>query len=310
VPSSPSSPLPLRNSILALFAAIFLGVLVALGRDQLVPRVDSSRDLSRLIEVPVLVEVPNVRPGLGRRTALLTAAENESYQSLRASLEMALPPTEQRTVLVSSAVHAEGKTTVTARLGRALVEAGHSTLLVSADLRRPELHNHFDLPPGAGVEEILSVLHQSAGRADPTFRRALVAAIAEVPLKGRGRPRPGKLGLLRSGTTVPDPARLLSPETMSGFVEELQRLDYQYVLFDGPPLLGIADSQVMSQEVDHLLIVSRLDALTLGSANDLRDALSLTGSRPLGLVVIGGRFEMSPYYLHSAPAPAAGARSG
>ena len=303
-PSSASSPKPLRNAVLALFAATLLGVLIALGRDQLVPRVNSSRDLSRLVDVPVLIEIPDVKTGIARRRALLTAAENEAYQALRASLEVAVPPTEQRTLLISSAVHGEGKTTVTARLGRALAESGHSTLLVSADLRRPQLHHQFGVPNAAGVGDALSVIHQSRGDAGPALQEALRAAISTIPLSGRGRRKPGRLALLNSGSNLPDPARIISYETVSRFIEELGSLDYRYVLFDGPPLLGIADSQVIAQEVDQLLIVARLDTLRLENVNDLSDALARTGKRPLGLAVIGGRAEMSPYYLPSAAIPA------
>ena len=300
VPASPSAPRPLRNSLLALFAGIFLGVLVALGRDQLVPRVGDSRDLSRLTDVPVMIEVPYVRGRIGRKASLLTAAENEAYQSLRAAVEVALPPSEQRVILVSSAVHAEGKTTVTARLGRALAEAGHSTLLISADLRRPELHTHFGVRVEAGFCDVLSVFHQDPSAFDVSMLEAIVAP---VPLQGRGRRQPGRLDLLTSGTKVSAPARLLSHETMRRFVDMLPDLDYSYVLFDGPPLLGIADSQVTAQEVHELLLVARLDRLTLENVSDLRDALARTGRRALGLVVIGGRSEMSPYYLPTPPAP-------
>lgn len=299
VPDAPSSPRPLLNTALALLAALFIGVLVALGRDQLVPRVSSSRDLSRLTDVPVMIEVPYVRARLRRRASLLTAAENEAYQSLRAALEVALPPTQQRALLVSSAVHAEGKTTVAARLGRALAEGGHPTMIVSADLRRPELHNHFGLSlRAAGLGDVLSVLHQDPSQFDISM---LDAIVHRVPLQGRGRRQPGRLDVLTSGSRSVDPARLLSHETMRRFVDEVRQLDYRYVIFDGPPLLGLADSQVTAQEVDELLIVARLDRITLENVGDLRDALARTGKRALGLAIIGGRAEMSPYYLPTGP---------
>jgi len=150
-PDRPDTPRPARNTALAIVLGIFLGVLVALGRDQLVPRIGGARELSRLLELPVLVSIPYVRRRLGRRTRVLSGIEYEAYQTLATAMRFALTPADgPHTILVTSALHAEGKSTVTTRLGRALAQAGQPTLLVSADLRWPTLHEltGTDLGPG------------------------------------------------------------------------------------------------------------------------------------------------------------------
>jgi Mrp family chromosome partitioning ATPase len=84
---------------------------------------------------------------------------------------------------------------------------------------------------------------------------------------------------------------------MAAFIEQLRNLDYDYILLDAPPLLGIADSQVLARHVDELLLVNRLDRLTLDHISELREVLDRLDTRPLGIVAIGARGEMSPYYL-------------
>jgi Mrp family chromosome partitioning ATPase len=79
--------------------------------------------------------------------------------------------------------------------------------------------------------------------------------------------------------------------------ELLSRLDYAYVLVDAPPVLGIADTQSLGRNADHLLYVARLDRITLDNLMDARDVLDRIEAHPVGVVVIGARSEASPYYV-------------
>jgi capsular exopolysaccharide synthesis family protein len=297
-PSSPTSPRPVRNAILALFGSLFLGVLVALGRDQLTPRVAGTRELGRLLDLPVLVGIPYIRGRRGRRRRALSGVELEAYQTLRASLEVQSPGDRTQVILVTGALHAEGKTTATARLGRALAQAGRRTLVVSADLRVPRLHEMFGLPLGVGLADILAVLDWDSA----TFDDALLERARHVVVSGlRGRERRGELHVITSGTRAKEPGRLISSPAMAAFIEQLRNLDYDYILLDAPPLLGIADSQVLARHVDDLLLVSRLDRISLDHIAELREVLDRLDARPLGIVVIGARGELSPYYLARRP---------
>ena len=178
-PDERSSPKPVRNGVLALFLGLFIGVLVALGRDQLVPRVSSQRELSRLIDLPLLASIPYVNRRFGLRPKVLSGIEYETYQSLAASVRFALPPTDEpRLVLVTSALHAEGKSTVTARLGAALAQAGQRTLLVSADLRWPTLHEHVEGPLAPGLTDILQRFERNEDR--DAIRHSMLSYIVPV----------------------------------------------------------------------------------------------------------------------------------
>jgi non-specific protein-tyrosine kinase len=298
LPTSPAAPKPVRNGVLALFLSLFIGVLVALGRDQLVPRVANQRELSRLIDLPVLASIPHVTRRFGLRPKVLSGVEYETYQSLAASVRFALPPEhEPRLVLVTSALHGEGKSTVSARLGGALAQAGHRTLLVSADLRWPTLHEIFETPSSPGLTDVLTGI--DAGDDGDAVRSRLESSIVPV----HDRTRRGTLHLLPSGSKVPDPTQLLTAQAMSAVADALTDLDYVYVLIDSAPILGIADSLALARAVQHVLFVARLDRLTLDTIFDAREVLDRVDSDPVGMVVVGARGDASPYYMTAARPP-------
>ena len=273
-PQAPFSPRPVRNALFAFFAAIFVAALAVVARAQLKPRVSGSRELSRLLELPVLAEVPHVRRPLGHRPATLSAAEYEAYQTLQAAVRRRLPA-NRRTVLVTSALHGEGKTEVTAALGLVLSQSMHRTWLVSADMRRPKLHELFDVDQTPGLSEIL-VGARNGGS-------------SEIFQLSAARTGSGSLHVLASGRIPPDPAQLLAGDSLDGFFEEIQESEYDYVLLDGPPLLGLVDSQVLAQRVDGVLIVCRPDRHTPETALALRELLQRLEVDPIGVVMVGSR---------------------
>jgi capsular exopolysaccharide synthesis family protein len=230
---------------------------------------------------------------------LLSGAEVEAYQTLRSSLELTMPSDRRpHMLLMTGALHAEGKTTATARLGRALAQGGNRVLLVSADLRVPRLHELFGLPLGFGLSDILAVLDW---KSEPMDDSLLEQAMHHVIVPAESQARRGELDVITSGTRAKDPGRLIAGPAMRAFLESIRGLDYDYVLVDAPPLIGIADSQALARHVDDVILVNRLDRLTLERLAELRDVIDRLGIRPLGIVVIGTRGEISPYYMQRRP---------
>jgi capsular exopolysaccharide synthesis family protein len=282
-PTEPYSPRPLRNSLFAFFAAAFIAALVVLTRAQLKPRVSGARELSRLFDLPVLTEVPYVRRAMGHRPQTVSSVEYEAYQTLQASIRRQLPATRQRTLLVTSALHGEGKTEVTAALGLVLSQAGQRTWLVSADMRWPKLHELFDVEQTPGLAEVLE------GRRNGGSERIFELSAA--------RSGSGLLHVLASGRTPRDPAQLLASDALDGFFEDIRQSEYDYVLLDGPPLLGLVDSQVLAQRVDGVLIVCRPDRLTPETTLAMRELLDRLEVQALGLAIVGARGS-THFYLH------------
>lgn len=291
VPATPVEPHPIRDAGLGALLGLFVGVLIAIAREQLVPRVSGPRELSRLLDLPVLVSVPPV----SRRTRkAFSGAEYEAYQALATSIRFALPPTDRpRTLLLTSAVHGEGKSTVASRLSRALAKAGHRTLVVSADLRRPTVHELLDVPVAPGLGDILGGL---AGQSFEGARDQVVGAIRQA---GRGST---VLDVLPSGSGSVDPTAVLVDPALDRFFEVVADLDYVYVLVDAPSLLGIADSHALARRCESVLYVEKLDRVTIEKVIDARDVLDRLDRRPIGAVVVGVRGEESPYYVTDRPA--------
>jgi Mrp family chromosome partitioning ATPase len=292
VPDAPASPRPFRNAVLALFVSVFIGILAALARDQLWPRVGDQREMSQLLDLPVLAALPETAGRLRlRRAAVNTRVEQEAYQTLSASLRLALPPDREHVILTTSALHAEGKTSVTDRLGRTLAGTGQRTLIVSGDLRWPRLDALAGVDEQAGLSDLLA-LAQTTGTLSPEdIREAIVPGTTR---EGRGR---AGADILPAGSRTGDQAaQLLSSDTLSLIFDAITELGYTYVLVDAPPILGVGDTQVLASYCDELLVVTRIERLTLSTIIDLRDMLDRTGVHPLGLVVIGAKTEASPYY--------------
>lgn len=311
VPGGPDSPKPLRNAVLALFVGIFLGILVALLRDQLRPRFGSARELGQFLDLPVMARIPEY--GRRRPQPAAMRVEQESIQSLSASLRIALPATQSgqtSVVLVTSSVHAEGKTSVTSKLARALASSGQRTLLISGDLRWPRLDALLGVDGRPGFSDLLAA--QRNGTLTPERLRSAI-----VHPEGRDRAS-GGADVLPSGTMSGDAAQLIASGAVEPFLDEVRRLGYAYVLIDAAPLLGIVDAKLIGRACDAVLLVSRLERISVSGAMDLRDELDRVGVPTVGVVVIGGTSETSPYYTGSSfgdlsggatpPAPRIGSR--
>jgi tyrosine-protein kinase len=287
-PGKPFSPRPIRNAVFAFFAACFLAVLAALARERSVRRLDGPRELSRLMRLPILSNVPSVRGARGRRRTHVRGAELEAYEAVRASLEFQLGATKHHTVMVTSAYPGEGASEVTAHLGEALAAANRPTLLVDADPRNASLHEFFSLPSGPGFPGLLRAA-RTAGTGDVS--RAVDEALAESRITEQ-------LSVLAHGDRAERPSRLLAGDGLEAMAvfDELSRRNFDYLLIDGPPLLGVVEAQIMAQLVDAVLLVARLDRLSVDDVHDLREVLERNEIKALGLVVVGGEGPV-PYYL-------------
>jgi len=286
-PAAASSPRPVQNTIFALFAATFLAILAALARDQLAPRVGGTRELSKLTGLPALAAVPPPhRSQSGAPKVPAGEADDEAYDGLRAALEFRLPAGSQHVLLVTSALPGEGKSTVTAGLGRALAQAGHRTLLVSANLRRPTLDELFGFGGVPGLANVLNSFHQNGQVSAGALIERAVRAVPEAL-------GPEELQVMPSGSASASPVRLLSTGALVTFFDQLGRSDYDYILVDGPPLLDLIDGQLLAQWVDGMLVVSSLDRLTPQAAVELHELLEQVEAKALGIVVVGSRGQRS-----------------
>lgn len=193
------------------------------------------------------------------------AAAAEAYRTLRTNILFAGVEKPIRTLLVTSPVPDDGKSTTLANLAVTLAQSGHSTILVDADLRRPAQHTLWGLPNDRGLT---SLMLDSSLLANPPLQSTLVE----------------HLHVLSSGPQPPNPADLLLSKAMDTVIEALRgRADY--VLFDAPPVLAVTDALVLVGKVDGVLLVIKAGTTRRDQAEKARDALNRVNARIIGVAL-------------------------
>ncbi len=284
-PSSPFTPRPVRNGVVAFFAATFLLILIAIGRDLLRPRVSDPRELARLMGLPVLARVPLIKGRFGRQATTQLVAE-EAYQTLHASISYAHRESG-KVILITSALEKEGKTTTAIGLAKALARAGEKTLLICADFRLPTLHERLGIKRSPGFSDLLHTAHDGS--------KDVVMAVNQTIRRVGSGSGAGTLDVIPSGSRVGNPAELLFGGSLEVVLEALATLKHDHVIIDGPPMLAIADAHALAEKADSLLLVSRPDRLTVEQAVETRERLAWLHTNVLGLVVCG-RFRTDHAY--------------
>jgi len=272
-PTKPTSPRPVRNAAFAFVAALFIAVLVALGRERIAPRVGERRDLERLSGVPIVTEIPDAG-----RSAAGAAAERDAFDTLAAVVAAQLPPQRQKVLLVTSPLADKGKARVTAGLSRALAQSGETALVVDADLRRPSLEQLFGMERAPGLAEILA-----AARHGDTETAA--GMIVEPPASASSRRRTGILAVLGAGEAA-SPS-LVSPDALTVLFHELRESAFTFVVIHAPPLLEPEGCRAWAQHADAMLVVSRLEKMAPNELVELRDQLEQVDTTVLGHVLLG-----------------------
>jgi capsular exopolysaccharide synthesis family protein len=271
-PTSPSSPKRLRDGEIALVIGLLLGLGAAFAAEYFDDKVYTKDEAERLSGgVPVLAIIPRVKSWKRtRRSMLITAVDpfssaTEAYRSLRTSLQFAGHDGQLKTILVTSASGAEGKTSTVANLGVVLATAGERVLIVSCDLRRPRLAAFFGRGETPGFTSLL------LGQGGPIDA---VQPVLHVP----------GLFLLGTGPIPPNPAELLG----SGKAAEIFGLlsaDYDVLLIDSSPLLPVADPLVLSGYADGVLLVVMVGQTTRAEVERASELLAQVNARPTGIVL-------------------------
>lgn len=315
VPGSPSSPKTARNTFAALLIGLLLGVALGTARDALDRRLRHSPDVVEVLDHPVVGHIraealghagtsAEAADGLGP----LAASDQESFGILRQNVRHMAAAGGRRTVLVTSPMAEEGKSTVAACLAAATAAAGLRTLLVECDMRRPVLAQRLGINAAPGLTDYLT------GDARPQEVLQPVAGIADrrngSSAQANGGQTASSLVCIVSGRTVPNPAELLSSERFHAFLGQVGQV-YDSVILDTPPLLPVADTLAIVPDVSTLLVCVRLQRTTRDQARAAQSALDRLPQRPVGLVLTDLREKEDGYYYGYYGAPtAAGAASG
>lgn len=280
-PDGPFSPDLRRTLAFAVFVGLSFGIGIAFLRDRLDGRIRSRDDLEEHTGVPVLGIVPRV----GRRfrsnpSRLLTISDpdssaSEAFRALATSLLKLVRESRAKSVLVTSAKEAEGKTLTVANLGVVLARAGKRVVLVSADLQRPKLENLFPSSDGTGLTDVLTV---------PWHARDALSQVAIT-----------NLSMLRAGPIPSNGNPMLNPESMSEVLSQCGR-DADIVLIDSAPLLGAADPIALAIAADVIVVVADARRTDRSALDEVRRLLDGIGTPVIGSVLTNADRASYPYY--------------
>ena len=267
VPDEASSPKILRNLGVGLILGLLLGLGVAVLRHVLDTRVRNEDDVRAVTASPILGVVAydqdvSSHPVILRDQPL--AAPSEAVRRLRTNLQFIDIANRQRSIVISSSIPGEGKSTIAINLAVSLADAGARVILVDADLRRPSIAEYLGIEGGVGLTTVL------IGRAE-----------VEDVVQPLGKT---SLDLLPAGQIPPNPSELLGSVAMADLLERLSE-SYDMVLLDSPPLLPVTDAVVLSNLAGGALVVAGVDRIHRPQLQQSLESLETAGAHLFGIVM-------------------------
>jgi capsular exopolysaccharide synthesis family protein len=226
---------------------------------------------------------PDGKKGLPQVYAISQAKSlaSEAFRTLRTNLQFSSLDKPLRSLVVTSAVATEGKTTTAANLAVVMAQAGRSVVLVDGDLRRPAAHKLFGLSNGAGLTAALIE--------DPD---ALNGYLQECEVEN--------LRVLTAGPVPPNPQELLGSQRMEELLRKLEA-EADIVVVDSPPTLVVADANILAARADGVLMVINTGRTRRAAVQQAAEGLRQVGANLLGgvLNMVDTRRGRSSYYYYS-----------
>jgi len=286
VPESPIKPKKKLNMLLGIVIGLGLG----LGAAFLLEYVDTSirnlAEVERLVNLPILGAIPQVKTKVNKKDQIAKIASHlithhvpkspisETFRAIRTNLQFVNPDDPLKTIVVTSSMPEEGKTTVAVNLAIVLAQSGAKTILVDADLRKPVVHRLFGLDSNHGLTDLLM------GKTGLSS----VIRLTDIP----------NLKLLPSGAVPPNPSELLSSKRMKSVIERLKE-HFDYVIFDSPPAIPVTDAAVLGSEVDGTLMVVEIGRTQRHALSRAKEMLENVRARLVGVVLNNIASGLGPY---------------
>lgn len=286
-----------KNLAIASMLGLILGAGLALLLEFLDNTIRRIEDIERLIDRPVLGLLPLFRepgknPVAGRDTArdlshvCVThpkSSLSEAIRSLRTSLIFSSAEGMPRTLLVTSSMQGEGKSTTATNLAAVLAQSGSRVLLMDADLRRSSLHKDYLVPRSPGLTNCIAQPDQVGALEGPAIHATDIPGLSVMP----------------AGHSTPSPAELLSSSRLIRVLDDCRRL-FDYVIVDAPPILGLADAVILSRVVEGVILVAATGSTGKESFRLSVRRLAQVQAPVLGVVMNRVDLESSEYAYYSS----------
>lgn len=190
----------------------------------------------------------------------------ESFRSLNTNIKLLGSDSSIRSIVISSSIPSEGKSTISSHLAQAAAAMGQKVLLIDADLRRPQVHRWIGVDNNEGLSNILAT------------GLDVEEAIIKVP-------QWENLSVITAGDIPPDPTRLLSSQKMLNLMEKLKREGkYDLIIYDTPPILGFADGRILATRTNGVVLVVRIGKTDRSLLKQNIDNIRMSNVPILGLV--------------------------
>jgi capsular exopolysaccharide synthesis family protein len=267
-PETPFEPNTRFLGVTGLALGLGAGVILALLLTIFDTRVRTAADIERVIHLPALATIVRARQSQQPATTVAhdpSSRRAEGFRRLQANLQYLDVGKRLSSVVVTSAVPGEGKSTTALNLALAVAENGKSVLVIDADLRRPAIALDTGLEAAAGLTTIL-------------IGRATLEDVVQPWGEHDG------LHVLTSGEIPPNPSQLLDSPAMHRVLDEAVKT-YDLVVVDCPPVLPVVDASVLGRHVDGVLLVIGLRQVRRQQVRSALAAITAVGATPLGLVI-------------------------
>lgn len=264
---------PRRAMVLAaaMLMGLMLGTGLALTRDWADQRLRSAEHIREVLGLPILGVVPHIR---NQESASLRgqAVQSEpmsdvaeAYRTVRTAIFFGASGGEEaKTILFTSPAPGDGKSTSASNLAIAMAQAGHRTLLIDCDFRKPVQHRIFEIEAATGLSDAI------AGR---------------VPLRNVVYPTHiARLHVLPCGSIPSNPAEILNGKRFAQVMEAVTRV-YDRVIIDSPPVMPVTDARILAASADVTVLVLRADKSTRKLSTHARDGLQSVRANILGVIV-------------------------
>jgi polysaccharide biosynthesis transport protein len=279
-PVAPNRPKIIMNGVLGGFG---LGLAIVFLLHRLDDRLELAEDIEEELEEPVLGQIPqeDLKSLKDGRLLVTNLDEHsmfaESIRGVRSAILFGNPDQPKKTIITTSAVPGDGKTTFTVNFAATLAGAGNRVLLVDCDLRRGNIHGYFQAPREPGLTEVLGgQIHWSDVVLDTT-----------VPT----------LKIISTGKLPGNPGELLISPAMEEFVKEA-REEYDHILFDCPPLTAIDDTFCLMNLADGMLFVVKAGQTSMRFAKNALALVRQRGAHIFGIVLNGITTDHPSYYYN------------
>jgi capsular exopolysaccharide synthesis family protein len=282
VPRAPVSPNVQRDVSLSLAASLVFSIGLAFFVEYLDNRIRTPQEMKAHLGIPFLGMIPTAAKNKDVANPLLSgdvpANFSEAFKTVRTGVLFSSADSGLRTLVVTSAGPGEGKSLVSANLAIALAQAGQRVLLVDADMRRPRVHEIFEVPQEPGFSNLLT----SNAKASEVIRKS----------------SQNGLWLLAAGHIPPNPAELLGSGRYKDFLASLEN-HFDWAVIDTPPVLVVADSLIAANEATGVVFVVGADQTSRHAARTAVEQLDAANAHLVGSVLNKANVLGNPYYYSS-----------